>query len=500
MKSLWRDAPLDIPTQPPLTDASHHEVVVVGAGLTGLATAHLLATAGRQVTVVEAREVGAGTTGGSTAKVSLLQGTALSQLRARHSEAVVRAYVRANTEGQEWLNSTLTSLGAVPERRDAWTYAVTPSGSHKVADERDAARALGLPVDAETASELPFAVRDAVVLRDQAQIDPMRALAVLARAVADAGGIIVTGHLVTSVDGHGPLRVGVRQDDDPTEPLEITADTVVLATGCPILDRGLHFARLEPHRSYGLAFDVSGPVPQGMYLSADAATRSLRSAPGPGHSVRLLVGGEGHVTGREGSEQHRVDRLTAWARAHFPVTDRTHAWSAQDYRSLDRLPIVGHLPGGHGRIHVATGFNKWGMTNGAAAALAIAGDILGTPRAWAGEVYHERAQLSSIADALRTNGQVAAAMVSGWTSALMTSEPPPGEGQGRVVRRGGRPVAVCTVDGVTHEVSGVCTHLGGIVAWNDAERSWDCPLHGSRFDADGRRLEGPATADLGPES
>jgi nitrite reductase/ring-hydroxylating ferredoxin subunit len=272
---------------------------------------------------------------------------------------------------------------------------------------------------------------------------------------------------------------------------------VVLATGTPIFDRGGYFARLHPQRSYLLAFEVPGEIPHDMYISADSPTRSLRYAPGPTGDL-LLVGGNGHTVGRQDPTSAQYEDLVSWTREHFPGARETHRWSAQDYVPSDALPHVGPLLPGYDRVLVATGFAKWGMTNAVAAAVALSGRMFGGKMPWASalESWSPR-ELTGLPEAAKINGEVGVAMVGGWLrAALSGNDDRPDEGEGRVARRGVRPVGVSTVDGVTTSVSAVCSHLYGILSWNDAERSWDCPLHGSRFSPDGRVLEGPATCPL----
>jgi len=494
MTSLWQETAPRIPTDAFEPDAAY-DAVIAGAGLTGLTTALLLARSGMRVAVLEARTVGAVTTGNTTAKVSLLQGTTLSDIRRHSSDRVLCAYVDGNSQGQGWLLDYLDAQGIRYDVRDAYTYATTLDGLDRLDAELTAARIAGLDATEERTCELPFPVEGALRLPAQAQVHPLAVLGALAADVRALGGRIVEGERVTGVSTGDPAVVTCTSGT-------VRASRVVLATGTPILDRGLYFAKVEPSRSYVAAFRVPGAIPRGMYLSADAPTRSLRTALGPDGEL-LLVGGNGHPAGRADSPAERVADLTAWAEATFPGAERTHWWSAQDYRSANRVPFVGWLPRGRGRIYLATGYNKWGMTNAVAAALSLAADLTGETLEWARVLHHRVTRPRDLASGIGINAAVGRSAVTEWAAAetappMDAEAPVPAEGAGIVGRRGVSPVARSTVDGRTCTLSAVCTHLGGVVRWNDAERSWDCPLHGSRFAADGTVLEGPATAPLAP--
>jgi glycine/D-amino acid oxidase-like deaminating enzyme len=365
--SLWLDRADAVPDDELPAPGAPLDVVVVGAGLTGLTTTLLLARAGLRVACVEARHVGAVTTGHTTGKVSLLQGTHLSRIRRHGSESTARAFVDASREGMEWLLRFCDDHGVATQRRTAVTYAATTGELGTVEREHRVAGSLGLPVEWRERLDVPFPHVGATVLADQAQLDAMEVLLALATQVREHGGTIHQGRRVRSVSTSGDDRVAHLDDGH-----DLRARHVVLATGAPILDRGLHFARLEPQRSYALAL-AGGPALDGMYLSAGSDSRSVRDVPGGA----LVVGGSGHVVGRTRSAQAHVEALRSWAAAHWPGTSETHAWSAQDYRSPDGLPIIGRLPRGGGRIHLATGYEKWGMAASVLAARAISGDILG---------------------------------------------------------------------------------------------------------------------------
>lgn len=491
MTSIWLDRPRATGSDSFIPDEKC-DAVVVGAGITGLSTALFLARSGMKVTVLEGRQIGTGTTGRTTAKLSLLQGTVLSGLRRYYSEHVVHAYVEGNREGQAWLLRYLDEHGVAYQRRDAFTFAVSDIGMDRLGTELAASVASGLDVESVTDAGLPFPVRMALRLKDQAQFHPLDVLEAMAADIRERGGRIVEGVRVQTVEAASDERV-------VTDKGNVSAEIVVLATGMPILNRGLYFAKLKALRSYAAALRVPEPgsLPQGMYLSAETPVRSVRTLPIDGEEL-LLVGGNGHQTGRVPSPQRNLDELIGWAKHHFPGAEVTHSWSAQDHQSISRMPFFGKLPRGGGRIYFATGYNKWGLTNAVAASLAISSEILGGDVPWARTLHLRVTSPRGIAPAISLNADVAKRAVTDLTKSRLHSPeeiPVPAEGAGTVVTHEG-PVAVSTVKGTTCKLSAVCTHLGGIVTWNDAEKSWDCPLHGSRFSAAGEVLEGPATKNL----
>lgn len=491
MKSLWLDREPRF-TSDAIPDEKHFDTIVVGAGLTGMVTALLLSRSGQRVVVFEARTLGAVTTGNTTGKLSLLQGGVLSALRSQYPLKVVKAYVEANKTGQAWLTQYLEQQSVPFQRRTAVTFATTDDGGQRLRKEAAVSRDAGLDVHFSRDPGLPFRVVEALELEDQAQIHPMDVLETLARDVRAHGGLIVEGVQVQNVGSDQPMEVATTKGT-------FTADTVVLATGTPILDRGLYFAKLEPNRSYAAALRVPGVVPQGMYLSIDSPTRSQRTYPGADQEL-LLVGGYGHPAGRATSPKAHLEDLLGWARKHYPGAEVTHTWSAQDYQATNLFPFFGKLPRGHGHIFFGTGYNKWGMSNGTAAALSITSDILGGQSDWATIIHHRVTSPQGALHAVQLNASTAKRMVEDKAKVRrnpeITDHTRPEEGSGVVGLYKGEPAAVSTVDGNVCMVSASCTHLGGLLSWNDAEKSWDCPLHGSRFAADGQYLEGPATRGL----
>jgi Rieske Fe-S protein len=235
-----------------------------------------------------------------------------------------------------------------------------------------------------------------------------------------------------------------------------------------------------------------------MLISAGSPTRSVRAVPVEGDDL-LLVGGEGHRTGAGGDTERRYARLEAFAREHWDVQSVEYRWSAQDNVTVDHVPYVGRLNPREERVFMATGFAKWGMTGGTAAALLLADLLTGRENPWAPLLDPNRLTLRASAPRLiKENLHAGLRFVGDRVSkpGLRAAEEL-AAGEGDIVRlHDERVAAYRDDDGTLHAVSPTCTHLGCQVNFNAAERSWDCPCHGSRFAPDGSVLQGPAVHRL----
>jgi glycine/D-amino acid oxidase-like deaminating enzyme/nitrite reductase/ring-hydroxylating ferredoxin subunit len=485
-ESLWLAA-MPPGRYPRLDSDRTVDVAVLGGGITGLTTALLLAGRGVRVAVIEADRVGGGVTGNNTAKVTALQSTVYSSLRRVHGPAAAADYAAGSAAAVQRVADLAKGIDCDLQRRPALTVAATGKELPEVQEEAEAAAQAGLPVRWSDDVDLPFPVSGAVRLDDQLTLHPVRYAHGLAEAIRHIGGEVYEGTRATALHEGTVCRVS-------TTGGTVSASHVVVATHYPLFDRGGYFARLEPTRSYCIAARVRGALPIGMSINAGSPTRSVNT-----YGDFLVVGGESHQTGARGVDGERYRRLENFVRTHWDVAEISHRWSAQDPTSYDQLPVIGRYTPASSRVYVASGFRKWGLSGGTMAAAILADLVSGTaPEPWAARFNPNRFSLRSLPRLAKINAKVGADLILDRVTPAEVSRPADvPAGQARVVRHGlGKIGAYRDPDGTLHAVSLRCTHLGCLLRFNSAERSWDCPCHGSRFDVDGSVLEGPAVRPL----
>ena len=497
-RSLWLE-----PAEtrfPSLTSTLDVDVAVIGAGITGVTTAHLLKQAGKTVALIESNGVGYGATGYTTAKLTVGHSLVYHDLIESFGEEAARAYARSNQEAIERIQAIVrdNSIDCDLEPASNYVYTERDASVRDVEQEAEAARRAGVDAELTTETDLPYPVRAAVRVDDQAQFHPWKYLAALTRIVDGDGSHVL--ELTRATD----VRNGSRCEVETTSGI-VRAAHVVVATQMPFLDRGLYFMRAHPMKSYVIAAPIDTErAPRGMYISVDQPTRSIRSTPADDGGRMLIVGGEGHKPGDDPDTNARYARLEAFMRERFGVDGAEYHWSTHDYIPVDKLPYIGRLRRGVDNIYVATGFAKWGLTKGTLAAEIISDAILGRENEWA-ELY-DSTRLDARHSAARFAKENAGVGLRFFRDRL---RPRDGRedvdrlapGEGTIARVGAKQFAAYRDDdGELHVLSARCTHLGCIVGWNPADRAWECPCHGSRFAADGTLVQGPATADLPRES
>lgn len=491
--SAWIGTPPPLQYRP-LQEDVEVDIAVVGAGITGLTAALLLQRAGHRIAVVDMHRIATGTTGGTTGKVTSQHSLTYAQLVDEHGEDTARLYGEANEAGVAMVATLADSVGADCdlERAPAYVYTTQPDLVEKVGREARVAAELGLPAALADPGEVPVdGVRAAARFDDQIQFDAYRYCAALAEAIVAGGGAIHEDTRARAVHERSDHAI-VRTDGG-----RIRAKHVVEATLLPFVDIGGFFAKARASRAYGLAARIAGSAPAGMFITAEQPTRSMRPWRHDG-GTGVVVVGEDHETGTESSTAEHDRELESWARETFDIKSIEHRWSAQDYTSVDHIPYVGRSPLRR-RTWVATAYRKWGLSNATAAAMLLVDLIDGREHPWQslfdpGRIGGSRA----VARLARDNLKVGGYLVGDWVGRLRARPLDSlSAGEGGVVRQGNRVFgAYRDRDGVDHGVSLTCTHLGCTVRWNEAETSWDCPCHGSRYSYDGTVLQGPAVRDL----
>jgi glycine/D-amino acid oxidase-like deaminating enzyme/nitrite reductase/ring-hydroxylating ferredoxin subunit len=479
---------------PELSSAVEVDVAVVGAGITGVTAAVLLKRGGKRVALLDSKRIVCGATGYTTAKVTSGHGAAYGKLTDAFGEEGARTYAESNQAAIERIEELGPGAGIDCdfERKDNYVFAQSPEERTQLEHEAEVMRRLGLPASFVTETPLPLEVAGAVRLENQAQFHPRKYLLGLAETIPGDGS-----HVFENTRAR---FVNERDSCVETDRGNIRAAAVVVATHMPFMDRGLFFAKAHPHRSYAVAAPIDpAQAPDGMFINAGTPTRSVRTIR-DGERLLIQAGGQGHKPGLAGDEPERYEALEAFLREHWPDAGPVeYRWSTQDYMSADRVPYVGRLTRRSKHVYTATGYSKWGMTAGTVAAELIADAILGRENPWA-ELYDSKRLdvRASAGKLIKENASVGLRFFGQRLSRGERRRPEDlANGEGALLRLGGLKRAVYKDDeGTLHVLSPVCRHLWCYVEWNAAERSWDCPCHGSRYTGDGRAIQGPTVQDL----
>ena len=472
--SVWIETAPAAPRFPKLDEDISADVCVIGAGIVGVTAALVLHDAGARVVLIDAGRIGHGVTGHTTGKVSSQHGAIYARLRSKHGADAARLYGAANEAALEWIAERAVDCDF--RRRESYVYGPRP----EMEREAQAAFDAGLPAALVHDTPLPYAVDAAVRFDAQAEFHAVKYLLGLLDGlplIYERTRAVRVGELVRTPGG------------------TIAAEHTIVATHFPFPDRSLAFARAHPQRSYAIACRIAGRPPEGMFISSSSPTRSIRAVPVGESEELLLVGGEGHRTGTGGDTEAHYEALEEFARSHWDVQSVEYRWSAQDPTTVDSLPLVGRMTPFEDRVLMATGFGKWGLTGGTAAALVLADLVLGRPNPYAALFDPNRLNVrASAVPFVRENAPVALRFFGDRLTkrgSRSLEDLAPDEGD-IVSLRGEKVAGYRDPDGRLFAVSCVCTHMGCQVNWNHAERSWDCPCHGSRFSVDGSVLEGPA--------
>ena len=497
--SLWMEHAM--PSFAPLAQNARCDVCVVGAGIAGMTTAYMLAKSGVSVIVVDRVGVGGGQTSRTTAHLSFALDDRYSELERVHGKRGARLAADSHRAAVDMIESIVAEQGIACEleRLDGYLILAPGASVDLLEAELEAARDAGVD-DVTLVPRAPLPRGDSgpcLRFGAQGQFHPTKFLSALAREIERSSGRIYTETHVAEVQGGTPCRVQTRSG------AEITCDAVVVATNTPFNDRVTMHTKQAAYRTYAIALNMpERSVERALFWDTADPYHYVRCASfGDGREV-LIVGGEDHKTGQADDTDARFERLEQWTRQLFPaVQDVVHRWSGQVLEPVDGLAFIGRNPHDSSNVYIATGDSGHGMTHGVIAGRLISDLIQGRPNPWA-ELYDpSRTSLKSVGELAHENLNVARQYGDWLRGSDVESIERIAPGTGAVIRDGVHKLAIYRDDaGATHACSAVCPHLGCVVHWNGTERSWDCPCHGSRFDAYGELLEGPANRGLTPHA
>lgn len=496
---LWPDT-FPVPGRPALSRSLTADVCVVGAGIAGLSVAYRLARAGSSVIVLDAGGIGGGETERTTAHLAVALDEGYAGLARVHGDDAIRLAARSHADAIDEIERVATEEGVDCgfERVDGWLFSSPNDPPRHLEDEHEASVRADIPGAAmvDRAPLSAFLTGPAIRYPRQAQFHPLRYLAGLAAAFERLGGRIFCGTRVVEVRGGASVRIATERAH------AVTAAAVVIATNSPFNDRLVIHTKQASYRTYAVAAPLGETGPRALFWDMDDPFHYARVQPGDaGGPDTLIVGGEDHKTGQaDGAPEERYERIERWARQRFKGMGAvSHRWSGQIIGTSDGMAFIGRNPGDEGNVYVVTGDCGHGMTHGTIAGLMLPDLIAGRSHAWEKLYDPSRVRTGSIARWARENLNSAAQYASHLAPAEASSTDDIPPGSGALLRRGfSRIAAYRAPDGALTECSAVCPHLGAVVRWNAAERTWDCPAHGSRFDPEGRVLNGPAATGLRP--
>lgn len=499
MKSLWQQT-ANVMEDSNTGKAAKYDVIIVGAGITGISLALQLQQSGMQCLVLEAYNCCFGTTGGTTAHLNTLLDTPYYSIIKNFGEENAKLVAQAAKEAIHHIekNMELYKIDCGFETTAGYLFAQDDKQEKELQDIVDGCDKAGVPVHYTDTVPMPVPAVKAIEIAGQAKFSPVKYVYELTKAFITAGGQLIEQ---TPVTGH------VQRTDEVTHEEIIEVQTnkgsyvgklLVYATHIPPGVNVIHL-RSAPYRSYAMAVKLSqDKYPEGLYYDMIDPYHYYRTQEVDGENY-FIVGGEDHKTGHEENTEACFNRLEAHVRRYFPVESITHKWSSQYYETDDGLPYIGVLPGAGPNVFVATGYGGNGMVYSQVATLLLSQLIL-TDTSIYKELFDPNRikPIAGFANFVSQNADVVKNLVSGiFSRKQLESLSDLAHGEGRVVVFEGHKIAVYKdANGNLHVVNPTCTHLKCSVAWNAAELSWDCPCHGARYSPEGEVLNGPANIDL----
>ena len=482
-----------------LNDNLACDVCVVGGGIAGLTTAYLLMKEGKRVILLEAKSIGGGETGRTTAHLSNALDDRFYNLISLFGKDGARQACQSHARAIDLIEKIAKeeSIDCDFKRVNGYLFANSRTQEEDLMKELEAVQQIGWR-DVVLRKECPVVTLTALPclqFPEQGRFHVLKYMAGLLKAFIDKGGQVYTHTKV--MDFKPDLVTTVKTESGHT----VSANQLVVATNSPVNDMVTMHTKQAPYRTYAIGISVpKGVVADALFWDLDDPYHYIRLQKADergSESDLLIVGGSDHKTGHDDHPEKHFYELERWARLKFPMaTEVEFRWSGQVFEPVDKLAFIGRNPGDK-NVYIATGDSGHGITHGTIAGMLITDLIMGRHNEWEKIYDPSRVSLKSAGTFIKENIGVVAHMADYVTPGEVEDPSEVMPGTGRLMRKGASKVAVyCDADGVWHECSAVCTHMGCIVHWNNVEKSWDCPCHGSRFDPFGNVITGPAIKNL----
>ncbi|HEX3600214.1 MAG TPA: FAD-dependent oxidoreductase [Lacipirellulaceae bacterium] len=479
------------------------DVCIVGGGIAGLTIGYLHSKAGKKIVILEDGQIASGMTEVTSAHLSDAIDDRFTEIEKWHGERGAFLAAESHTAAINRIEAIVDELSIKCDfaRVDGYLFCAPEHEQTLLERELAAARRAGLPARMVCNAPIDYETGPAICFHHQARFHPLKYLIGMANAIKESGGRIYTNSHADHVEGgkHSKVQVGE---------FTVHAESVVVATNTPINDRYAIHTKQAPYMTYVIGVRVpKGSVNDALYWDTLSAYHYVRIQPMLSQDGELndeydllIVGGEDHKTGQANDTDQRHARLESWARERFPMMEEVEfTWAGQYMETVDGLAFIGRNPLDAENVFVVTGDSGMGLTHGTIAGMLLTDLIQGKQNPWATLYDPSRKPIRASAHFAKENLNVAAQYVDWVTPGEVKTSQEVQPGSGAILRRGLSKIAVyCDGNAKCHEMSAVCPHLGCIVQWNSAEKSWDCPCHGSRFDKLGKVTNGPANIDLQP--
>ncbi len=470
------------------------DVAIVGGGIVGITAALFLKTAGMKVAIIEAGKIAKGTIGHTTAKITSQHDLIYDYIKAQYGMERAKQYADSN----EWAIHKISDL--VKENniecnflwKPAYIYTNSDKYVKKIEEEAKAAASVGIKAAYLDKIPLPISVKAALRFDEQAQFHPRKYMLALAKTIPGEGSHIFEN--TKAVDVKQGQQCSIITENGK----RVTASKLIIASHYPFFDgMGLYFSRMHAERSYALGLTIKESFPEGMFITAEKGGISLRSQSLEEGGELIIASAESHKTGQGENMINHYMNLKDKVSKLYTIDNIMYRWSAQDYTTMDQIPYIGHLTSKTPNIYIATGFRKWGITTGTLAAEIIKDLIIKGENPWS-SVYDPSRHKNAVfaGNFASQNIDVAKHLVKGKIE-MLPHDIKIENGEAKKVNIEGQKIGAYRDEkGQLHLVDTTCTHMGCELVWNNAENTWDCPCHGSRFTYEGTIVEGPAINQL----